>query len=283
MSSPSTPSQSPIPVGQFISLNNGHRVHYHETGHASDERPSLVFLHGSGPGASGYSNFHLNFPFFAEHGFHVLTPDYLGYGLSDKPTDIAYTSAMHVDVLHELLGKKGVKRCILIGNSLGGAIAFQYALTHPQQVAKLVAMGPGGVEEPALWAAGMSGLICMGGFIQQRKTDRESFRELLHHIVASADTITDEVLDSRHPIWLEQPIEVFSTMKVDVFGDRLADLKLPVLCLWGQKDNFLPVRHALQVAEKVADVRVVISSRAGHWFMLEEPDYFNRVVMDFVG
>ncbi|MNR56346.1 2-hydroxy-6-oxo-6-phenylhexa-2,4-dienoate hydrolase [compost metagenome] len=58
---------------------------------------------------------------------------------------------------------------------------------------------------------------------------------------------------------------------------------MPVLCLWGQKDNFLPVRHALLVAERVGDVRVVISSRSGHWFMLEEPDYFNQEVRSFLG
>lgn len=283
MSSQPETLQSPIPVGRFIEVRDSYRLHYHEIGQASVERPTLVFLHGSGPGASGYSNFRLNFPFFAEQGFHVLVPDYLGYGLSDKPEDIHYTSSLHVEVLRELLQKKGVSRAVMIGNSLGGAIAFQYGLTYPEQISKLVVMGPGGVEEPALWAGQMSGLRCMGPFIQGRMTDRESFRELLHHIVASPETITDEVIDSRLPVWLEQPMAVYATMKVEVFGERLAELQMPVLCLWGQKDNFLPVRHALQVAELVSDVRVVISSRSGHWFMLEEPDYFNREVLSFLG
>ncbi|WP_223444032.1 alpha/beta fold hydrolase [Pseudomonas sp. BF-R-19] len=276
-------SRSPIPVGHFIEVGDAYRLHCHEVGQASAERPTLVFLHGSGPGASGYSNFHLNFPFFAEQGFHVLIPDYLGYGLSDKPQDIHYTSTLQVELLHELLSKKNVTRAVLIGNSMGGAIAFQYGLTYPQQISKLVVMGPGGVEEPALWAAQMSGLRCMGALIQGHKTDRESFRELLHHIVASPQTITEDVIDSRLPIWLEQPLAVYATMKVGVFTERLSELKMPVLCLWGQKDNFLPVRHALIVAEQVEDVRVVISGHSGHWFMLEEPDYFNREVLDFLG
>lgn len=283
MSSPVDSLSSPIPVGHFIQVRDAYRLHYHEAGQASSERPTLLFLHGSGPGASGYSNFHLNFPFFAEQGFHVLVPDYLGYGLSDKPEYIAYTSTLQVEVLNELLRKKNVSRVVLVGNSLGGAIAFQYALTYPDQVEKVVAMGPGGVEEPAQWAGEMSGLRCMGAFIQGRKTDRESFRELLHFIVASPETITDAVIDSRLPVWLEQPMAVYSTMKVEVFAERLAELQMPVLCLWGQKDNFLPVRHALIVAEQVKDCRVVISSRSGHWFMLEEPAYFNREVQEFLG
>ncbi|SEN43240.1 4,5:9,10-diseco-3-hydroxy-5,9,17-trioxoandrosta-1(10),2-diene-4-oate hydrolase [Pseudomonas sp. ok272] len=283
MSSQSNTLQSPIPVGHFIEVRDAYRLHCHEVGQASAQRPTLVFLHGSGPGASGYSNFHLNFPFFAEQGFHVLVPDFLGYGLSDKPEDVQYTSTLHVELLHEVLRKKNVTRAVLVGNSMGGAIAFQYGLTYPEQIDKLVVMGPGGVEDPALWAAQMSGLRCMGAFIAGRKTDRESFRELLHHIVASAPTITEEIIDSRLPIWLEQPLAVYATIKVEVLTERLGELKMPVLCLWGQKDNFLPVRHALIVAERVPDVRVVISGRSGHWFMLEEPDYFNREVLDFLG
>ncbi|EPL15583.1 alpha/beta fold hydrolase [Pseudomonas sp. CF161] len=273
---------SPIPVGQFLQVRGAYRLHYHEVGHASADRPTLVFLHGSGPGASGYSNFHLNFPFFADQGFHVVVPDYLGYGLSDKPDDLQYTSTLHVEVLRELLSARGVTQAVLVGNSLGGAIAFQYGLTYPEQISQLVVMGPGGVEEPALWAGQMSGLRCMGAFIQEHKTDRASFRALLEHIVAAPHTITDAVIDSRLPVWLEQPPAVFSSMKVEVFAERLAHLQMPVLCLWGQQDNFLPVRHALIVAGLVKDVRVVISSRSGHWFMLEEPDYFNREVLTFL-
>lgn len=282
MPSQSAAATSPIPAAQFIEVKDGHRLHYHELGSPSAETPTLLFLHGSGPGASGYSNFHLNFPFFAKLGYHVLAPDYLGYGLSDKPVDIEYTSTMHVEVLREFLLKKGVSSVVPVGNSLGGAIAFQYALTYPEHVSKLVVMGPGGVEDPALWVGEMSGLASLGGFIQERKTDRESFRELLHYIVASPDAITDEVLDSRLPIWLEQPVEVFSTMQVEVFAERLAELKMPVLCLWGKQDNFLPVRHAAEVARLVPDVRVIISSRSGHWFMIEEPEYFNQEVLSFI-
>ncbi|MEH6348795.1 MULTISPECIES: alpha/beta fold hydrolase [Pseudomonas] len=283
MSLKSAVLSSPIPVGNFLEVQDTYRLHYHEIGQANADRPSLLFLHGSGPGASGYSNFHLNYPYFAEQGYHVLVPDYLGYGLSDKPDDIEYTSTLHVEVLHEFLQKKNVTRVVLVGNSLGGSIAFQFGLTYPEQVAKLVVMGPGGVEAPELWAGQMSGLRCMGAFIQGRKTDKGSFRELLHHIVASPEMITDELIDTRLPVWLEQPLAVFSTMKVEVFAERLAELKMPVLCLWGQKDNFLPVRHALVVAGLVGNARVIISTGSGHWFMLEEPDYFNQEVLSFLG
>lgn len=277
-----TPIPTPIPVGQFITVRGGHRLHLHELGRPQAGRPSLLFLHGSGVGASGYSNFKRNMEHFAAQGWHVLAPDYLGYGLSDKPRDLAYTSAMHVEVLAELLEQKDVQTCVPIGNSLGGALAFELALTHPAKVDRLVVMGPGGVEAPSLWAAGMPGLVALGKLVGQRLTDRESLRELLHLIVADPATITDEVIDERLPVWVEQPLEVFSTMRVGVYGERLHELTMPVLCLWGQKDQFLPVRHALVVAERIPHARVVISTHAGHWFMLEQPGYFNREIDEFL-
>lgn len=276
------PSDYPIPQDQFVTLQSGHRIHLHERGSARSDRPSLLFLHGSGPGASGYSNFRLNMEFFAERGWHVLAPDYLGYGLSDKPRDIVYSSTLHVAVLKELLDAKGVRSVVPVGNSLGGAITFEFALTHPDRVDRLVVMGPGGVEDPALWAGDMPGLQALGDVVAHKRTDRASFRNLLQLIVADPVTITDAVIDERLPIWQEQPIEVFSTMKVGVYAERLHELRMPVLCFWGQKDHFLPVRHAMVVAASVPDVRVVISSHAGHWFMLEQPAYFNHEILEFL-
>jgi len=276
------PKSTPIPVGSYLNVRDGLRLHFHELGTPSPTMPTLLFLHGSGPGASGYSNFHRNFPYFAEQGYHVLVPDYLGYGLSDKPDSIAYTSDLHVEVLAELLSARGVTSVIPIGNSLGGAIAMQYALRHPAQVKRLVMMGPGGLEDAALWAPSMPGLRAMGAFLFGPRDDRAAFRKLLEQLVADPGIITDEVIDSRFPIWLTQPIEVFKTMQVAVSGDRLEELKIPILGLWGQRDRFCPSRHAGILIERGVDVRVVVSSHSGHWFMLEEPAYFNREVLDFL-
>ncbi|WP_233809890.1 alpha/beta fold hydrolase [Paraburkholderia sp. HP33-1] len=273
---------TPIPVGHYVTVRGNLKLHLHELGSVRDDRPSLMFLHGSGVGASGYSNFKLNIDYFARQGWHVLVPDYLGYGLSDKPRDLAYTSTLHVEVLNDLLIQKEVRSVIPVGNSLGGAIAFEFALTHPDKVDRLVVMGPGGVEDPALWAADMPGLKALGGMVAQRLTDRDSMRKVLHLIVADPATITEEAIDERLPVWIEQPPEVFSTMRVGVYADRLHELKMPVLCFWGAKDQFLPVRHALVVAQRVPNARVVISTDAGHWFMLEQPGYFNREIDDFL-
>lgn len=272
----------PIPVGRYIEVCGGLRMHLHERGQPSASRPTLLFLHGSGPGASGYSNFQKNMDFFAERGWHVLVPDYPGFGLSDKPRDVEYTSAFFARAIADLLEATGVSSVVPIGNSLGGVIAFEYVFANMDKIAKLILMAPGGIIDSSEWAADMPGLKMMFELISTRNTDREAFRKVLHNIVADPTKITDEIIDQRLPIWETQPPEVFSTMKTGVFGDRLHEIKAPVLCFWGQKDLFLPVKHAAVVAERCEDVRVVISSHAGHWFMVEEPDYFNRQIEWFL-
>lgn len=79
---------SPIPVGKHARTAKGYDIHYHEAGAGGDP---IVFIHGAGPGASGYSNFKRNYPFFAEQCFRAIVPDLPGYGLSSKPEDVAYT------------------------------------------------------------------------------------------------------------------------------------------------------------------------------------------------
>ena len=273
---------TPIPVGQYIKLSNGLKMHVHEQGRASTDRPTLLFLHGSGPGASGYSNFRSSIDYFSDLGWHVLIPDYIGYGLSDKPTDLIYSSSFHVGTLIDLMQQKSVRSVVPIGNSLGGALAMELALDHPELVERLILMGPGGMQDPSQWASGMAGLRAMAGIIGPHNTDRQAFGDLLQLIVADPATITDIIIDERLPIWVQQPPEVFSTMRVGVYADRLNEVKVPVLCFWGQRDQFVPVQHAAILAGAIQDARIIISTKAGHWFMIELPDYFNREIKDFL-
>ena len=123
-----TKQTTPIPEGSYAQTDGGLRIHYHEAGTGEP----VIFLHGSGPGASGYSNFKGNYPVFAEHGFGAIVPDLPGFGLSSKPENAAYVLDFFVEALDGLLGKLRIQRCVLLGNSLGGAIAIKFTLDHPE-------------------------------------------------------------------------------------------------------------------------------------------------------
>ncbi|MGB5547368.1 MAG: alpha/beta fold hydrolase, partial [Polyangiales bacterium] len=78
-----------VPEGKYAEVGKGITMHYHEVG--SGERGVVLFVHGSGPGASGWSNFKGNYPFLAEQGYRTIVPDTMGYGYSTKPEDGAFS------------------------------------------------------------------------------------------------------------------------------------------------------------------------------------------------
>jgi 4,5:9,10-diseco-3-hydroxy-5,9,17-trioxoandrosta-1(10),2-diene-4-oate hydrolase len=268
---------TPTPLAKKIRIPSGLDIHYQEDGQGD----TLVFIHGSGPGASGYSNFQGNYPWFNEHGYRTLVPDLPGYGLSSKPEDVDYVLDFFVSALHQFLQALDVQRCVLIGNSLGGAIALKYALDFPETVSKLILMGPGGLEEREVYFQ-MEGIQKMMRDFADGALDREGMRSLLSILVYDPSLITEALLDQRVPICALQPKSVLSTMRVPNLSERLAEIRCPVLGFWGTDDKFCPAEGALKILAHCQDARFVLVNRCGHWVMVEHRDLFNRTCLDFL-
>ena len=270
---------SPLPEHRYIDLSNGLRIHYNQAGNASRV---VVFLHGSGPGASGHSNFKLNYPWLAHQGWRCIVPDLPGYGLSDKPADREYVLDFFVETLHELLGALGIDRCVLVGNSLGGAIAIKYTLDHPEHVTQLAVMGPGGLEERETYFR-MEGIQRMMTDFADGVLDREGMRRLLTLLVHDPRHVTEQLLDERVPVVAMQPKEVLASMRVPNLSERLGEIRIPLLGFWGVNDQFCPASGAMKVPERCPDVEFVLVNRCGHWVMVEHVDLFNHTLRDFLG
>jgi 4,5:9,10-diseco-3-hydroxy-5,9,17-trioxoandrosta-1(10),2-diene-4-oate hydrolase len=271
-------STKAVPEGKYVDVGGGRRIHYHELGEGSP----LVFLHGSGPGASGFSNFKRNYPYFAERGFRTLLPDTLGFGYSSKPDDLDYTLDFLSDVLSEFLAAVGVKRASVVGNSHGGALAIQLALSRPELVDKLVLMAPGGLEERETYMK-MEGIrTMMSVFLSPSGVTREGMRKVFALQLHDPKLLTDEIIEERYQIALLQPKRVLTTLKVPHLTPRLAELACPVFAFWGINDQFCPVSGAMRIAESCQKSRVMLQSQCGHWVMVEYSDLFNRLCADFL-
>ena len=268
---PSTP-----PYGRIAKLPSGYDMHYLEQG----KGPAVVLVHGSGPGANGYSNFKRNISPLAEAGYRVLVPDMIGFGWSDKP-DIEYPLDLFVNTLLEFLDLVGVKRCTLVGNSLGGAISIKAALERPALVEKLVMMGTGGIESRETYFA-MPGIRSMVSQFVGAGFDRPGLRELLEMLTFNPKIVDDELLEERWNILQTQPKAVLAKMLIPDLSKRLIDITCPVLGFWGTEDHFCPVSGASKILAAVGDSRMVLLAHCGHWAMLEYPDLFNRYVIDFL-
>jgi 4,5:9,10-diseco-3-hydroxy-5,9,17-trioxoandrosta-1(10),2-diene-4-oate hydrolase len=270
-------SQHPIPEHAYVTLDDGLRLHYQDLGRGTP----VVFLHGSGPGASGYSNFKRTYPAFVEAGYRAIVPDLPGYGLSDKPENAEYVLDFFVAAMHGLLDKLNIERCVLVGNSLGGAIALKYALDYPDQVQAQILMAPGGVEERETYFQ-MEGIQKMVAAFGSGPIDREGMRTLMSLQLFDPTLIDDELLTERAAICATQPRTVLSTMRVPNFTERLREIRCPTLTFWGMNDRFNPSSGAAKIAAGIPDSRVTLLNRCGHWVMVEHRAYFNRMCLDFL-
>lgn len=264
--------------GQFATLKNGWRMHYHVLG----EGAPILFLHGSGPGASGWSNFHANAVFLASHGYQCILADSLGYGLSEKPTDVVYSLAVMSGAIVELMDILGHERFTIAGNSQGGAQAIRIALDHPQRVERLILMAPGGLENREIYME-MKGIRAMMRCLYGPEgVTLEGMRKVFERQLFDPALITDELVQSRYEVALTQPLHVFRSMQVDNQSERLHELQCPVLGLWGMDDLFCPPSGAVTMASRVPNIRMTLFSRCGHWVMVEHEAAFNRLCLDFL-
>ena len=267
-----------LPQGRFVTLPDGLRLHYIEAG----EGEPVVFIHGSGPGASGHSNFKQNYPVFESAGYRVIVPDLPGYGASDKP-ETAYTLDFFVNALSGLLDALDIQRCVLVGNSLGGAIALKMALDQPKRVSRLVLMAPGGLMEKEQYYLQMEGIQKMGAaFANGELNDADGMRRLLSLQLFDASLISDETVTERVAVVKEQPRCVLTTMQVPNMAARLGELSCPILGFWGMNDKFCPSSGAQTMLEACRNIRFVMLSECGHWVMVEHRELFNRTCLDFL-
>ena len=272
-------STRPVPEGHYVRLANGHQVHFHDVG----EGPVLVWLHGSGNGACGYSNFQGNYPEIAAAGYRCIVPDLPGFGYSDKPLDVEYHLDFFVECVHQLLAALGVARATLVGNSLGGAVALGHALAHPGQVERLVLMAPGGLNDlpDYLEMPGMKAMFALYG--AGTPVSPEQLKAFFQRaFVVDPACVSDALVAERSALAATQPPRVIQTLKVPNLSARLGEITCPALTLWGMNEQMMPDSGILRLAKGLRNGRMLLVPRCGHWVMIEHRALFNRTVIDFL-
>ena len=260
-------------------VSGGHDIHLAEAG----EGEAVVFLHGSGPGASGASNFKGNIAAFVEAGYRVILPDLVGYGASSKPEGIDYTLELFTETIFDALAQHGIGRAALVGNSLGGGIAISHALNAPDMVSAMVLMAPGCVAEQASYFT-MPGIAKMRSSFGSPEFSLKEQRSLVSNLVhpSFADRIPDALVAERFEVARTQPKDVLARMKTPNLGPRLGELACPVFVMWGLDDEFCPVSHASLFLDACRDTRVLTFGRTGHWVQVERAGEFNRYATEFL-
>ncbi|MGW5728586.1 4,5:9,10-diseco-3-hydroxy-5,9,17-trioxoandrosta-1(10),2-diene-4-oate hydrolase [Nocardia beijingensis] len=264
------------------------RLHYHEAGVGNG--PTIVLLHGGGPGASSWSNFARNIPVLAEH-FHVLAVDQPGYGRSDKPTEHPQYFVHSASALKDLLDHLEITtRVHLLGNSLGGGAAVRFALDYPDRAGKLILMGPGGLSTNLFAPDPTEGVKLLSKF--NYEPTRENLEAFLRIMVFDQSLVTDELIDERFAS-ASTPEALAATRAM---GKSFASadfekgmlwrdaykLRQPVLLIWGREDRVNPLDGALVATKLIPRAQLHVFGGCGHWAQLEKVHEFNRLAIDFL-
>jgi pimeloyl-ACP methyl ester carboxylesterase len=265
---------------------DGSRVNYVELG----EGPPLVFVHG----LSGcWQNWLENIPHFART-HRVVAIDLVGFGESEMPHwDISIPG--YGRFIDAFLGEIGIERCALVGNSMGGFISAETAISHPSRVDRLVlvdaAGGPTLREWQDRWAARLeratrlsAPLIARIFARREHLVRRPRARKLMLFMVAAHPDRLRPELCYEVASGAGKPgfLDAAAALADYDYWKRIPDISCPTLVIWGKSDQIVPVKDGYEYAAMIPGARLEIFDDTGHVPMLERPARFNRVLEEFL-
>jgi pimeloyl-ACP methyl ester carboxylesterase len=254
---------------------DGIRLHLTEAG----EGRALVLLHGL---TATHANWELTIPAFADR-WRVIAPDLPGHGRSAKP-DAPYTVDFYAGVVRSLGRELGVPEAVVIGNSLGGQIALEIAISYPQWTRALVLAAPaGGFGAPIAalrWAVGAAVRpevlrLALPWAFERSVYDRslpvcEARRRIMAELLAHEDypSFARAVARSlRGSLAARQPLE---------------HVCQPTLLVWGRDDRLVALAGSGRLMRAIPHARLAVLDRCGHLPMLEQAERFNILVDEFL-
>ncbi len=246
-------------------------VHFRDEGNKSPSSETVVLLHGT---ASSLLTWDAWTERLRDH-YRILRMDLPGLGLTGPREDKAYEIPDDVAFLHQFLMDQQQTAVHLVGSSLGGRIAWAYALKYPDQVKSLTLINALGYPQaswpPAIEMAQWNGLDDLMALYIPRFVYQISLGDIYH----DPDQITDQVVDRYHEIALrEGNLEAFTDrVKADLDSDarKIPDISVPTLILWGEEDKYFPVENAFRFHRDIPYSKLETYPDVAHLPMEESP------------
>ena len=257
------------------------KIHYNEAGTGDP----LIFLHGSGPGASSWSNFARNVGPLSED-YRCILMDQPGYGKSgevvlkaDQPRSIVNSRGVI-----GLMDALGLQKASLVGNSMGGATALNVALDHPDRVDKLILMGSGSGGVNIFAHLPSEGIKILNDLFIN--TTLDGFRRLINVMLYDGESVPDEILKQRYETAManQQHLEnrnKSNNTQRDISSD-LGKITHPTLIIHGRNDRVVPLEGSLRLLAGLPNSRLEVFNKCGHWAQFEHAGLFNRLLKDFL-
>ena len=264
----------------------GIRIRYWVLG---ERRPAIVLLHGL---ASSVEFWGLNIETLSrEHQVYAL--DVPGFGRSKGPTE-PLTANQAVGLLNAFFTRHKLDDVILVGSSMGGGLAIQYALSYPENIKKLVLVASGGLgtELPLF----MRLINLPFPLIVLPRPGKRVIRQKVGRITHDPGSFPEELIEVIYQQYRsKQALTYAMKMLRDVSNLRglhphiiepvmanIHRIDIPVLLIWGKEDRILPIAHVSVVSDKIPKAYVQVIDNCGHLPHIEYPERFNSLVLDFL-
>ena len=252
----------------------GAKIHYVEAGDAKN--PKVVLLHGLG---ASITSWQLNIAALSQK-YHVIALDQVGFGKSDKPM-LKYRVGTYTDFLDKFLSELKIEKASLIGNSLGGWIAADFALKYPAKVEKIVLADTAGLKP---------NLVDFNRIYALNFSTRDEIRALVklvfyNQTLFGSEAFVDESLRLRVAAGDGYTINsLIDSIKreEDFLNGRLGGIKQPTLIVWGKQDGLLPLADGEKFDKEIPNSELIVFDRCGHVPQVEKAADFNKQVLEFL-
>ena len=256
-------------------------IHYQDTGPSKNPIP-ILFLHGFGSSLQTWDA-------WAEalsSEYRVISLDLPGFGLTGEDPSGIYTDERSVEVIEAFLKALQIPKVVLVGNSMGGKFAWQFAARYPDQVTKLVLISPDGYASP--------------GMEYGKKTEVPAIAELYRYFFsktflamnlepayANPKTLNNALVNRYYDLMLAPGVRgaILDRMQQTVLQDPipfLASIKVPTLLLWGEKDAFIPIANSNDYLKVMPNAKRVSLPNIGHLPQEERPTIGLAALKEFL-
>jgi pimeloyl-ACP methyl ester carboxylesterase len=270
---------------QFMSIL-GMQVHYRDQGVQSDSVP-LILLHGMSSSLNTWDSV----VFYLANHRRVISLDLPGFGLTGPSPENMYNFDYYNKFIDSFTRRLQLAKFTLVGNSMGGSIAWNYALFNPAVVDKLVLIDAAGY--PKRGESGSLGFKIASTPVINNillfATPKALVRKSLETIYFDQSRVTDAQVERFHDMAIREgnraaALLIFKgSFGTSQFKGKIKEIKTPTLVLWGEKDNLISVANAYQFNQDIKGSKLEVYPNVGHVPMEEVPERVAKSILDFIG
>lgn len=209
--------------------------------------------------------------------YKVIRLDLPGFGLSGSRVDHNYSMEKYVEFLNDFLKRMKIRKCHVAGSSLGGWLAWEFALKYPNKVNKLILISAAGFLEdrnvPLPFKMARTPFI---GKVIKYAVKKNLLEQFVRQVYADQKKVTPELIDRYFELFSrEGNPEAFLSLANGKYKDhtnQLKRIKSPTLILWGEDDIWLPLENGYKFHERIPHAKLIIYEGVGHVPMEEIPE-----------